>query len=74
MIGDVLKTCLECITVAIECLDGKNNADFDALLICTDHDAIDFVKITEGQKLIIDTRNAISRSEVTFNENQVVRA
>ena len=55
-------------------LDGKNNADFDALLICTDHDAIDFVKITEGQKLIIDTRNAISRSEVTFNENQVVRA
>ena len=23
MIGDVLKTCLECIAVAVKCLDGK---------------------------------------------------
>ena len=55
-------------------LDGKNDVDYDALLICTDHDDIDYARIAEGQKLIIDTRNAMSGLGATFAENQVVRA
>lgn len=55
-------------------LDGKNDVEYDALLICTDHDDIDYARIAKGQKLIIDTRNAMSGAGVAFAENQVVRA
>ena len=55
-------------------LDGKNDVDYDALLICTDHDDIDYARIAKGQKLIIDTRNAMSGLGAAFAENQVVRA
>jgi UDP-N-acetyl-D-glucosamine dehydrogenase len=35
--------------------------DADAVLICTDHDAIDYRLIVDNAKLIVDTRNAIAR-------------
>jgi UDP-N-acetyl-D-glucosamine dehydrogenase len=33
-------------------------ADFDAALICTDHDEVDYASLVEACKLIVDTRNA----------------
>jgi UDP-N-acetyl-D-glucosamine dehydrogenase len=33
-------------------------ADFDAVLISTDHDAVDYAALAENAKLIVDTRNA----------------
>ena len=55
-------------------LDAKNDSDYDALVICTDHDDIDYANLAKGQKLIIDTRNAMSDLGIEFSENQVVRA
>jgi len=33
-------------------------ADFDAVLIATDHDDVDYALLTENSKLVVDTRNA----------------
>jgi UDP-N-acetyl-D-glucosamine dehydrogenase len=38
---------------------------FQAVLISTDHDAVDYKLISENAKLIIDTRNVISRKGLT---------
>jgi UDP-N-acetyl-D-glucosamine dehydrogenase len=42
-------------------LDARHIADFDAVLIATDHDAIDYRLLAEHAQLIIDTRNAMQR-------------
>lgn len=36
----------------------KNISQYDAALICTDHDIIDYEKLVNYSKLIVDTRNA----------------
>ncbi len=33
-------------------------ATYDAVLIATDHDGVDYRSITERAKLVVDTRNA----------------
>ncbi|MEM7429848.1 MAG: nucleotide sugar dehydrogenase [Pseudomonadota bacterium] len=33
--------------------------DYDAALICTDHDAVDWTALASGARLIVDTRNAL---------------
>ena len=43
---------------------------FDAILISTDHDAIDYALIAENAKLVVDTRNVMRRKGV-FGENIV---
>ena len=54
--------------------NAMRDVDYDALIICTDHDDIDYARIAKGQKLIIDTRNAMSSLQIEFAENQVIRA
>lgn len=45
-------------------------AEFDAVLIATDHDSIDYTVIAEHAKLVVDTRNVMHRKGVT-NEKVV---
>lgn len=40
---------------------------YDAIIICTDHDSIDYQLIIDTSKLIIDTRNATNNSHNKFN-------
>lgn len=40
-------------------LTAKTLSDYDAVMIVTDHDGVDYVQIVEHASLIIDTRNAI---------------
>ena len=43
-------------------LTAKTLADYDAVLIVTDHDDVDYSLITKHARLVIDTRNACGRS------------
>jgi UDP-N-acetyl-D-glucosamine dehydrogenase len=42
-------------------LTADNLAGYDAVLISTDHDSVDYAAIQTGAKLIVDTRNAMER-------------
>jgi UDP-N-acetyl-D-glucosamine dehydrogenase len=42
-------------------LTAETLAGFDAVLISTDHDAVDYELLAKQAKLIVDTRNALSR-------------
>jgi UDP-N-acetyl-D-glucosamine dehydrogenase len=42
--------------------DLKAFADYDAVLIATDHDGVDYPSLAKSARLVIDTRNACSRS------------
>ena len=48
------------ITLSREALNS-----FDAALIATDHDAVDYKALCDATKLVVDTRNACGRSGVT---------
>ena len=43
-------------------LSPTNVASYDAVLIATDHDAVDYVRLVEAGRLIVDTRNACERA------------
>jgi len=43
-------------------MDVKQISDFDAVLISTDHDAIDYQQLFDHAKLIVDTRNVMARN------------
>jgi len=43
-------------------LDPAGVASYDAVLIVTDHDSIDYVSLAKSARLIIDTRNACART------------
>ncbi|KRE04307.1 UDP-N-acetyl-D-glucosamine dehydrogenase [Bosea sp. Root381] len=45
-------------------------ASYDALLIATDHDVVDYTALVAGAKLVVDTRNACARSGI-FADNVV---
>ena len=47
-------------------------ADYDAVLICTDHDAVDYSTLVNAARLVVDTRNACAKAG-TGTDN-VVRA
>ncbi len=47
-------------------------ADYDAVLIATDHDAVDYAALVASAKLVLDTRNACGRAGVA--SDNVVRA
>lgn len=47
-------------------------ADYDAVLIATDHDAVDYVELARAARLIVDTRNACGKASVT--SPNIVRA
>jgi UDP-N-acetyl-D-glucosamine dehydrogenase len=42
-------------------LDAATLASFDAVLISTDHDEVDYGLIAQHARLVVDTRNAIAR-------------
>ena len=50
----------------------ENVAGYDAALICTDHDDIDYQALADHSKLVIDTRNAMKF--VTGAEDKIVKA
>jgi len=39
----------------------KAFAKYDAALICTDHDGLNYTDLVENSKLVVDTRNAVGR-------------
>ncbi|MFQ6018980.1 MAG: nucleotide sugar dehydrogenase [Kiloniellaceae bacterium] len=45
-------------------LDAKTIAAYDAVLICTDHDDIDYRLLVDHGRLVIDTRNALGRARL----------
>ena len=47
-------------------------AQFDAVIVVTDHDQVDYVELCAHAKLVIDTRNACARAGVT--SDNVVKA
>jgi UDP-N-acetyl-D-glucosamine dehydrogenase len=53
-------------------LTPKAIASYDAVLIATDHDIVDYRELAKAAKLIIDTRNACGRAGVT--SDNVVKA
>ncbi len=46
-------------------VDKASLAGFDAVLIATDHDDVDYKAIVAGSKLVVDTRNACARAGIT---------
>ena len=46
-------------------IDPETLADHDAIVIATDHDAIDWIAIGEHGRLVIDTRNVCARHGIT---------
>lgn len=51
-------------------LSGKNVSSYDAVLIATDHDAVDYKDLVKHAKLVVDTRNACVRANA-FADNVV---
>jgi UDP-N-acetyl-D-glucosamine dehydrogenase len=47
-------------------LDAQQLAHYDAVLIATDHDAIDYRLVADHARCVIDTRNACARSGATL--------
>jgi len=47
-------------------------AQYDAVLIATDHDDVDYATVVEHAKLVVDTRNACRKAGIA--EANVVRA
>jgi UDP-N-acetyl-D-glucosamine dehydrogenase len=43
-------------------LDAARVASYDAVLIVTDHDCVDYVSLAKSARLIVDTRNACARA------------
>lgn len=53
-------------------LDVESVADFDAVLIVTDHDCVNYAQLAESARLVVDTRNACHRAGV--DSSKVVKA
>ena len=47
-------------------------AEYDAVLVATDHDAVDYPLLAEHARLIIDTRNAFGRRQLS--NDRIVKA
>ncbi len=50
----------------------KNIATYDAALICTDHDEIDYEALVRDSRLVVDTRNAAA--QVQSHRDRIVKA
>jgi UDP-glucose/GDP-mannose dehydrogenase family, UDP binding domain len=47
-------------------------ADYDAVLVATDHDTVDYRLIAEGASVVVDTRNVFQR--VGIHSDRIVKA
>ena len=45
-------------------LNAKNLAAYDAVLISTDHDAVDYEAVAKHSSLVVDTRNVMARRQI----------
>ncbi|MBY0501221.1 MAG: nucleotide sugar dehydrogenase [Alphaproteobacteria bacterium] len=52
--------------------DGNHLSSYDAVLICTDHDDIDYEAIVTHSKLVVDSRNATQH--VKHDRHKIVKA
>ena len=43
-------------------LDPARVASYDAVLIATDHDSVDYASLAKSARLIVDTRNVCARA------------
>ena len=43
-------------------LEAKSLASYDAVLISTDHDAVDYPLVSKHSKLVVDTRNVLVKN------------
>jgi UDP-N-acetyl-D-glucosamine dehydrogenase len=50
----------------------KKLGDYDAALICTDHDNVDYETLAQNSRLIVDTRNAMK--SVRAGRDKVIKA
>jgi UDP-N-acetyl-D-glucosamine dehydrogenase len=55
-------------------LEGYNLARYDAVVIVTDHDNLDYAVLLQYSKLIIDTRNALAKQTGAEYAHMVVKA
>lgn len=46
-------------------IDAKSLSEYDAVLIATDHDIIDWPALAKHAKLIVDTRNVFAKANIT---------
>jgi UDP-N-acetyl-D-glucosamine dehydrogenase len=53
-------------------LDAKALASYDAVLIATDHDNVDYKLVVDNAKVVVDTRNACAKAGIP--EGRVVKA
>ena len=53
-------------------MDEVADAGFDAALICTDHDEVDYQRLVDAVELVVDTRNATR--DVKRNRERIVKA
>lgn len=54
--------------------DKETIASYDAVIVATHHKAFDIQQLVDWADLIIDTRNALAKSNVTGKEGQVLKA
>jgi UDP-N-acetyl-D-glucosamine dehydrogenase len=54
------------------CLDSAQLSQYDAVIICTDHDVVDYEAIVSASRLVLDTRNATRR--VRTGRSVIVKA
>ena len=52
----------------------KSLASFDAVVIATHHKVCDLQELVEYADLIVDTRNALAKSNITGKPGQVLKA
>ncbi len=48
----------------------ENFLEYDAALICTDHDSLDYVDLVNNSRLVVDTRNVIDNKTVDMEKVQ----
>ena len=48
----------------------ENFLEYDAALICTDHDGLDYADLVNNSRLVVDTRNAIDNKTVDMEKVQ----
>jgi UDP-N-acetyl-D-glucosamine dehydrogenase len=48
----------------------ENFLEYDAALICTDHDGLDYADLVNNSRLVVDTRNAIDNKTVNMEKVQ----
>ena len=61
LIGELL-LCTAPLILRSVALSPRTIASYDAVLIATDHDGIDYAAIIDHAQIVIDTRNACARA------------